>query len=40
VQSVIKCSSKRPNFIWNKNDPKHQLIAGGVNDEGVCNAPS
>ncbi|MDH0031247.1 MULTISPECIES: rhombotarget A [unclassified Acinetobacter] len=27
------------NFIWDKNDPKQQLIAGGVNDEGVCASP-
>ncbi|WAU74481.1 rhombotarget A [Acinetobacter sp. TR11] len=35
----LNAPANRPNSIWNKNDPKHQLIAGGVNDEGVCNAP-
>ena len=29
--------AERPNFLWNKNDAKHKLIAGEL--EGVCAAP-
>ena len=35
----LNASAERPNFIWNKNDPNQQLIAGGIDDEGVCAAP-
>ncbi|MBP7217964.1 MAG: rhombotarget A, partial [Acinetobacter sp.] len=31
--------TERPNIMWVPSKPTHKLIAGGVNDEGVCAAP-
>ena len=31
--------TERPNIMWMPSNPTHKLIAGGVNDEGVCAAP-
>ncbi|WP_312102441.1 rhombotarget A [Acinetobacter venetianus] len=31
--------TERPNIIWDKSKPEHKLIAGGVDDEGTCDAP-
>ncbi|MGB5888178.1 MAG: rhombotarget A [Acinetobacter venetianus] len=35
----LNAPSERPNFIWNSSNPEHKLIAGGVDDQGTCDAP-
>lgn len=35
----LNAPAERPNFIWDKNNSQHTLIAGGVDDEGICSAP-
>ncbi len=35
----LNAPAERPNFIWNIGNPEHKLIAGGVEDQGSCDAP-
>lgn len=35
----LKAPVERPNFIWDKNNPKHKLIAGDSVEKDTCDAP-